>query len=174
MCIVAALVRLGLSPASWQSSHCAYLDAVLDSYRAGEADRCAVGSSDLEATSSIIIAQRACPAESEPVHPSQASSYWHDVVDVEPDPDQETEDDTTAVIATRSLVGYWRQFVIATLANCAQTERCRPNEKKPPEFPWCRSSDTLSKTREANRRNAKKPPGLLPHNGRSPGGIQKG
>ena len=146
----------------------------LNSYRAGEADRCAVGSSDLEATSSIIIAQRACPAESEPVHPSQASSYWHDVVDVEPDPDQETEDDTTAVIATRSLVGYWKQFVIATLANCAQTERCRPNEKKPPEFPWCRSSDTLSITREANRRNAKKPPGLLPQNGRSPGGIQKG
>ena len=97
----------------------------LNSYRAGEADRCAVGSSDLEATPSIIIAQRACPAESEPVHPSQASSYWHDVVDVEPDPDQETEDDTTAVIATRSPVGYWRQFVIATLANCAQTERCR-------------------------------------------------
>ena len=146
----------------------------LNSYRAGEADRCAVGSSDLEATSSIIIAQRACPAESEPVHPSQASSYWHDVVDVEPDPDQETEDDTTAVIATRSLVGYWKQFVIATLANCAQTERYRPNEKKPPElFPWCRSSDTLSKTREANRRNAKNPPGLLRLERQEPGGHSK-
>ena len=90
MCIVVALARLGLSCASWQSSHCAYLDAVLDSYRAGEADRCAVGSSGLEATPLIITAQRACPADSEPVHPSQASSYWHDVVDVDPDPDQET------------------------------------------------------------------------------------
>ena len=132
----------------------------LNSYRAGEADRCAVGSSDLEATPSIIIAQRACPAESEPVHPSQASSYWHDVVDVEPDPDQETEHDTTAVIATRSPVGYWRQFVIATLANCAQTERYRPNEKKPPEFPWCRSSRTHS--RKPGRRidgTQKSPPG---------------
>ena len=33
--------------------------------------------------------------------------------------------------------------------------------------------DTLSRTREANRRNAKKPPGHLPQNGRSPGGIEK-
>ena len=83
--------------------------------------------------------------------------------------------DTTAVVAIDRLAavgGSFRSLPLRMTRRPTAADRTRKilpsSHGATPDVTACGMG-----TREVNRRNAKKSPGLLPQNGRSPGGIQK-
>ena len=82
--------------------------------------------------------------------------------------------DTTAVVAIDRLAAVGGSFrSLPSRMTRRPTAADRTRKSLPSSHGATPDTACGMGTREVNRRNAKKSPGLLPQNGRSPGGIQK-